>query len=80
MRDSAGAWRPQMYPCRTSREPSVGRGDAAVAEYDCIYASEYLYVQHHGQLGFVDDRHAELARLGQFAAGVLSGDQVRGLP
>ncbi len=40
-RDPAGAWRPQTYPCRTSREPSAGRGDAAVAECDGIHAWEY---------------------------------------
>ena len=80
MRDPADAWRPQMYPCRTSRAPSVGRGDAAVAEYDRIYASEYLTIQHLDQLGLVDDLHAELAGFGQLAAGVLSGHQVGGLP
>lgn len=80
MRDPAGAWRPQMYPCRTSRAPNVGRGDAAVAEYDRIYASEYLSIQHFFELGLVDDLHAEFARLGQLAAGVLSGHKVGGLP
>jgi len=42
MRARAGGWRPQLYPCCTSREPSASRGDAAAAECDRIYAWEYL--------------------------------------
>jgi len=76
MRDSSGAWRLQMYPCRISRKPSVGRGDAAVAEYDRIYTSEYLSTQHFDQFGLADDLYAELTRLCQLAAGVFSGHQV----
>jgi len=80
MRAPADAWRPQMYPCRTSRAPSVGRGDAAVAEYDRIYASEYLSIQHLCQFGLVNDLYVERSRLGQLTARVFPGHQIRGFP
>lgn len=80
MRAPADAWRPQMYPCRTSRAPRVGRGDAAVAEYDRIYASEYLSIQHLCQFGLVNDLYVERSRLGQLTARVFPGHQIRGFP